>query len=619
MMIQPFNYADCIIPQEPFDVCCNWRITAGSADACSTFKRIITLNEGGLISTSTLYNSKIFEDDLAGALNYFKKFTVSKSSRDFETRLRYIDASGTIIYILCRAKMKDQDWNGNPANITGCLLDITQLVKTEKELVRQNERYQLIADGISAGIWDWDIINGRDWWSDKLYMLLGYLPGEIEASNKIFINSLVHPEDKAPVQKAINNHFIKGVPYSLDIRMKTKTGIYKWFETSGKASFDKAGRPVRMAGSIIDITERVNLRQEEEKHKLLMEETEKLIKAGSWEITLTDTKPRWSKQVYDIHEVAYDEKPDINQALDFYCGESKNIISQAFSKLVKDGTPYDLELEFITAKNRRIWVKTIGYPVRDNTGKITGAKGTFQDIDQRKSEELELQQSHSIIDDQNKRLKNFAHIVSHNLRSHAGNIQSILELIETTTDITEKLEMTGYLHKTSDSLNRTIEHLNEVVKVQTEINEGQVYIEFQKIFNGTVSILSSKIKDTRANINACFCEATEIKYVPAYLESIMLNLISNAIKYRHTGRRPSINVRSFTRDGKVFLEVTDNGLGINLEKNKDKLFGMYKTFHANADAKGIGLFITRNQVEALGGKISVKSEQGAGSTFLVQF
>ena len=83
-------------------------------------------------------------------------------------------------------------------------------------------------------------------------------------------------------------------------------------------------------------------------------------------------------------------------------------------------------------------------------------------------------------------------------------------MIETTTDITEKLEMTGYLHKTSDSLNRTIEHLNEVVKVQTEINEGQVYIEFQKIFNGTVSILSSKIKDTRANINARFWEATAI-------------------------------------------------------------------------------------------------------------
>jgi two-component system aerobic respiration control sensor histidine kinase ArcB len=107
--------------------------------------------------------------------------------------------------------------------------------------------------------------------------------------------------------------------------------------------------------------------------------------------------------------------------------------------------------------------------------------------------------------------------------------------------------------------------------------------------------------------------------VPAYLDSILLNLLSNAIKYRSAQRPPLIHVRAHQEVDSVVLEVQDNGLGIDLVKNQSKLFGMYKTFHDNEDARGVGLFITKNHVEAMGGAITVVSEVEVGTTFKVCF
>ena len=103
------------------------------------------------------------------------------------------------------------------------------------------------------------------------------------------------------------------------------------------------------------------------------------------------------------------------------------------------------------------------------------------------------------------------------------------------------------------------------------------------------------------------------------MESIILNLLHNAIKYRSPDRKPVIQIHSEVEDGKFVLYVVDNGLGIDLVRHGAKLFGLRKVFHRNKDAKGIGLFITKTQVEAMGGKISCKSEVGKGSVFIVNF
>ena len=110
-----------------------------------------------------------------------------------------------------------------------------------------------------------------------------------------------------------------------------------------------------------------------------------------------------------------------------------------------------------------------------------------------------------------------------------------------------------------------------------------------------------------------------IKYNPAYLESIILNFLSNAVKYSHPQRTPVISFDLFHENNKPVLSITDNGIGIDLKRNGDKLFGMYKTFHGNPDARGIGLFITKNQIEFMGGHVEAESELNVGSTFKIFF
>ena len=109
-----------------------------------------------------------------------------------------------------------------------------------------------------------------------------------------------------------------------------------------------------------------------------------------------------------------------------------------------------------------------------------------------------------------------------------------------------------------------------------------------------------------------------VSYIPAYLESIMLNLATNALKYRSPDRAPQITCKSYSDNGHTYLTFSDNGIGIDMAKYGDKVFGMYKTFHTNTNSKGIGLFITRNQIESLGGSIEIESAVNVGTTFKIR-
>ena len=175
------------------------------------------------------------------------------------------------------------------------------------------------------------------------------------------------------------------------------------------------------------------------------------------------------------------------------------------------------------------------------------------------------------------------------------------------------------VEKISKSFNKTMEHLNEIIVIQAETNINRKSLKFKEVTKGILAALKAEIEQTGALIDYDFEACPEIDYIPAYLESILQNLISNGIKYRRMDIKPEIHLKTYKQNERIILEVSDNGLGIDLVKYGDKLFGMHKTFHDNPNAKGIGLFITKNQIEALGGKISVKSETNKGSTFTVVF
>lgn len=251
-------------------------------------------------------------------------------------------------------------------------------------------------------------------------------------------------------------------------------------------------------------------------------------------------------------------------------------------------------------------------------GKVVGLRGVFTSVDRYIKGKSKAENDAQVIKAQNERLLHFAHIVSHNLRSHASNLQLTLQTFEDVREPSEVEVFNSYLNDISSSLNQTLQHLNEVVTINTELQIKE-NVDIEAVFNKVLSKFSDQIKAIDAQVTYDFAELLSIEYVPSFLESIFINLISNAIKYRCPSRKLEISVKTKSKDKRNLLVVKDNGLGIDLKRHGNKLFHMYRTFHNNDDARGVGLFLVKSKVQALGGDITVKSELGKGSSFSIRF
>lgn len=283
------------------------------------------------------------------------------------------------------------------------------------------------------------------------------------------------------------------------------------------------------------------------------------------------------------------------------------------------GTADSYELEAINKKGERRWWLVSGAPNYNDNLEYTGSIGIHFDITEKKKLQTEQEHLLELTNLQNDRLKNFAHIVSHNLRSHAANLKLISnELIESYPEL-QKDELTNMLATVSSNLLDTIGHLSEVATMN--VNE---HLKNEKTFLQSVAgrVIDSVHAIARGNGVKLINEVDNdhaILAFPAYLESVILNLVTNAIKYASPERESFVKLVSQEQDGFIVLKVTDNGLGIDLNRHGAKLFGLYKTFHKHHDSRGVGLYITKNQIDAMGGKIEVESKPNEGSCFSVFF
>lgn len=218
---------------------------------------------------------------------------------------------------------------------------------------------------------------------------------------------------------------------------------------------------------------------------------------------------------------------------------------------------------------------------------------------------------------QNSRLQNFTHIVSHNLKSHIANLQGLLHLMELEEPETFRSPLVQMLKSTSDNLSETVDHLNEVLDISLTKEENKVEVELKSLVDDVLESVSLLIRDANIQIDNLVTDSTMIRTIAPYLQSIVLNMVTNSIKYRSEERDSFLRIRADERDQHLVLRFEDNGLGIDLKRHGKSLFGMYKTFHTHKESKGLGLFITHNQVSALGGQIEVKSEPDVGTTFIV--
>nr|WP_315251932.1 PAS domain S-box protein [uncultured Flavobacterium sp.] len=278
---------------------------------------------------------------------------------------------------------------------------------------------------------------------------------------------------------------------------------------------------------------------------------------------------------------------------------------------------HDFEYRMICKNGAVIWLRDMVNIVYEN-GTPVSLHGIMIDITKSKNIEEDLYNSFNLVTKQNERLLNFSYIISHNLRSHTSNIASIVTLLEASETQQEKAQMMQLLVSVSGLLNETMLHLNEVINIRTNVSLVIQPLNLNECIENVMKVFSQQIISKEVTIFNQIPDDLIINYNPAYLESILFNLISNAIRYSHPERKIVIYLKWKTENDKNYLEISDNGIGIDLAKNGNKIFGMYKTFSNDPSSKGVGLFITKNQIEAMGGSITVESKPNAGTTFKIE-
>lgn len=247
----------------------------------------------------------------------------------------------------------------------------------------------------------------------------------------------------------------------------------------------------------------------------------------------------------------------------------------------------------------------------------SGIRIFLRDTTEEKSDEAQMKELLKLTMVQNDRLKNFSHIVAHNLRAHTGNIDALLKYFAVDHPECTQSELFEHLNDAANRLSDTVSNLAEVAGMTRENRDELVPIRVTQAVKHALQVVEPMRKSIGANIAVHVDDSVEVLAIPAFLDSIVLNLISNAIKYRHPNRLCSLSITLIQSERYHTLSFEDNGLGIDLNRHGAKLFGMYNTFHEHPEARGIGLFITKNQIDAMGGYIEVESTPNKGTTFHV--
>lgn len=238
-------------------------------------------------------------------------------------------------------------------------------------------------------------------------------------------------------------------------------------------------------------------------------------------------------------------------------------------------------------------------------------------IKKRIQKETKLHSLLQISGDQNDRLKNFAHILSYNVRSHASNISMILDLIYNEYPELAELDLIEMLSNSADNLSKTINQLNEAVQINTSAKDQLEVLNLNEILETAIDKLSVAADRKNVRIINMIMDRFEVYGINTYLENIFSSLLLNAIKYASENRESYIKLYCLVQGKYVVLCFEDNGVGIDLERQELDIFGISTSFKDKNDDGSAGLFITKNQVEAIGGRIEVESTIEKGSTFKI--
>lgn len=286
-------------------------------------------------------------------------------------------------------------------------------------------------------------------------------------------------------------------------------------------------------------------------------------------------------------------------------------------KELLNGSPlYHFENRYITKSGDIVWLYWTSMPVAEEQLVYAIAKN----ITHKKKEEEDRNKLIAELSSLNADLKRLSYTTSHDLRSPVNNLLTVFNLLNKRKIEDEQVQQfLSILKSGTEQLKETLNDYVDILAENDRLNNEKEMVLFEEALKSVTQSINSLIIDSHTIIQTDFTELPSVLFKKPYLESIFLNLITNAIKYAQPGRNPLIDLHSWTKDNKQFLSITDNGSGFDMEQVKDKIFGKHQQFHDHADSKGIGLYLVHNHITSMGGSIQVNSEPGKGTSFVICF
>ncbi len=498
--------------------------------------------------------------------------------------------------------------------------------KRANRLIKENETRLKEAQKLAKmGNWEYEFGARKILWSEETLRIFE-MEGLPSPTFDEYLK-LVHPKDLPNLRALVEKAYKKGEPYETEIRFFTRTkrlinviakGIPK--EVDGKIA--------RLFGTIQDITEQKKRTDELAYSLSLLEATIEstadgiLVTNNNGDLVKSNGKFKEMWRLPEEKEKAFAKNllwlryliEQVKRGAD---------VEKATIELFKQSTEISNNLLYL--KDGRIF-DHFSKPQYINK-KVVGRVWSFREITQEvqtkqrlKAEIVEHEKTGTLLTNSNRELQQFAYITAHNLRSPVANIMGLIDLYDqkNPTEPFNKIIVEN-LSKASINLDGIVRDLYQIIDIRRAIDNAQQKINIKQSFNRVKDSIIQQVAIAGALIETNFEAAEEIWGVNSYVDSILLNLLTNAIKYRSPIKKLHLKIATKRVGNYVCFTIEDNGLGIDLAKHKEKIFGLYNRFHNHVRGTGMGLYLVKKQIEALGGKIEVSSEKEKGSQFKAYF
>ncbi|MBS1502209.1 MAG: PAS domain-containing sensor histidine kinase [Bacteroidetes bacterium] len=507
------------------------------------------------------------------------------------------------------------DENGKLVRIEGITRDITAGKEADEKHRESEARYRQIVETAQEGIWTIDEHEKTNFVNKKIADMLGYAPEEMIGKE---LYDFMDAEGRAYALECMERRR-RGSKENLDIRYKTKNGDDVWANISANPILDKNGAYKGALAMVTDITQRKldeeALKKSEANLRTVFDNTDTayvLIDTGLKIVSFNTLAQKYSEEQNRKKLVVGKEMSE------YFTPERLPLIKDVLKK-VAAGETVRYGLNYTKSDGTVHWYDVRWLNVRDNNGNNCGFILANLDITTAKLAELEREKITADLIQHNKDLEQFTYIISHNLRAPVANIMALTEMLEDKDIEPEvKNEITDRVSRSIQNLDTIIKDLNQILQARELANEKKETIYFHELMESIRASIHNIVVNEQVEFKYLFGEAESIFSIRSYLYSIFYNLSSNSIKYHRPGVAPVITIKTQRLKNKIEIRFKDNSKGIDLKKYSSQLFGLYKRFDNTVEGKGMGLFMVKTQVEALGGTIRIKSKPGEGTEFIIE-